>query len=90
MIAAEVADIKKERVHRFRRHNTDVRGTVFIEFPKDEGGWRVTVYPGGGVMTAAQASAGCVTWLWRPWSRHITLKQSPCILCKSQFAQLQE
>lgn len=40
MLAAEVADIKKERVHRFRRHNTDVRGTVFIEFPKDEGEWR--------------------------------------------------
>jgi hypothetical protein len=38
MIAAEVADIKKERVHRFRRHNTDVRGTLFIEFPKAEGG----------------------------------------------------
>lgn len=39
MLAAEVADIKKERVHRFRRHNTDVRGTVYIEFPKVDGQW---------------------------------------------------
>jgi hypothetical protein len=37
MLKAEVADLKKERVHRFRRHNTDVRGTVFIEFPKVDG-----------------------------------------------------
>lgn len=29
--------MKAERVHRFKRHNTDVRGTVFIEFPKSEG-----------------------------------------------------
>jgi len=37
MLAAEVADLKKERVHRFKRHNTDVRGTVFVEFPKVDG-----------------------------------------------------
>lgn len=37
MLAAEVADLKKERVHRFRRHNTDVKGTLFVEFPKDPG-----------------------------------------------------
>jgi hypothetical protein len=29
--------LKQERVIRFRRHNTDVRGTFFVEFPKVEG-----------------------------------------------------
>ena len=36
-LAAEVAELKQERVIRFRRHNTDVRGTFFVEFPKVEG-----------------------------------------------------
>jgi len=37
LLAAEVAELKNKKNDRFKRHDTGVRGTLFVEFPKDEG-----------------------------------------------------
>eukprot|EP00878_Enallax_costatus_P012720 GHUV01013284.1.p1 GENE.GHUV01013284.1~~GHUV01013284.1.p1 ORF type:complete len:251 (+),score=109.78 GHUV01013284.1:275-1027(+) len=37
MLAAEVAELKDRKKARFKRHETNVRGTAFVELPKAEG-----------------------------------------------------
>lgn len=37
MLAAEVAELKDKKKNRFKRHETNVRGTSFVEFPSAEG-----------------------------------------------------
>lgn len=36
-LAAEVAELKDKRKARFKRHETNVRGTAFVELPKGDG-----------------------------------------------------
>lgn len=37
MLAAEVAELKDKKKDRFKRHETNVRGTAFVEFPSADG-----------------------------------------------------
>jgi hypothetical protein len=37
LLAAEVADLKDRKKQRFKWHDTGIKGTVFVEFPEDEG-----------------------------------------------------
>lgn len=38
MIAAEVADLKDKSKRTFKWHDTQVQGTVYIQFPEEPGG----------------------------------------------------
>jgi hypothetical protein len=55
MIAAEVADLKDKSKRTFKYHDTQVQGTVYIQFPEE---------PGGRLGSCCQSTAPVAACLW--------------------------